>query len=265
VFQTQAAEFTGPSIELLDFDPSLRPDEAHIIRIPQFVLPAPIRAAMENPLGVEPLGVTSETLGQIAGLFVGDLEPAISVRIQSFDRRQVLTAKGLSMILDGNTLRRLAEPGLALDITLSALIEGSDLFLRSYTRAKRVLDLTTYYREATDAELDKFSSHAKVHCDLASLKKVADSWIRRKVALLLDSPDFKVLSPRKAAGVARKFNLRLAIKKEDGEEHIVIPTEDRKALKDLLRFLDEDYLESPLSGSRFVSHSKRKLKPGVGP
>src|SRR2546422_7844652 len=68
VFQTQAAEFTGPSIELLDFDPSLRPDEAHIIRIPQFVLPAPIRAAMENPLGVEPLGVTSETLGQIAGL-----------------------------------------------------------------------------------------------------------------------------------------------------------------------------------------------------
>ena len=264
IFDHQTIQFMKPATELLDFDPSLRPDEDHIIRIPDFVLPATIVAALRNPLGVEPLGAAPQMWTQIAGLFVGELEPATIVRMQSFDRRQVLTARGLSIILSGSTFRRLEEPGLVLDTTLSALIRGTDLFLRNYGRAKRVLDLTAYYREATDGEIEKFSANPKLYCsDLAALKATSDSWVRRKVALLLDSALFSELSARKAAGVASTFSVKMVIKKVDGKERIVLP-DDRKALKDLLRFLDEDYFESPLSKSKFVSHSKRKLKPAVG-
>jgi hypothetical protein len=260
VFVHQTNQFKPPDAELLDFEPSLRPDESHIIRIADFMLPTPIIAALQNPLGVEVLDAAGDLLTQIAGLFIGELEPSVLVRVQSFDRRQVLTARGLSIILSGGTFRKLEEPGLALDTILSALVVGTDLFIKSYNRARRVLDLTEYYREATDAEIDKFASNAKVYCDnLETLKGVADSWVRRKVALLLDSPSFNELSPRKAVKIADKFNVKLAIRKTEGKERIVLPS-DRKSLKELLCFLDEDYWESPLSGTKFVSHSKRKLK-----
>jgi hypothetical protein len=34
--------------------------------------------------------------------------------------------------------------------------------------------------------------------------------------------------------------------------------EEKRALKELLRFLDEDYYKTPITGTPFISNSKRK-------
>jgi hypothetical protein len=82
--------------------------------------------------------------------------------------------------------------------------------------------------------------------------------VRRKVAILSKSEVMAQLSPKKARSVAETFGLAIAVKRIDGKDRIILPV-DRRALKDLLRFLDEDYYKSALSDTRYVSHSKRKI------
>jgi hypothetical protein len=259
LFATQAAAFRSPDDEVLAFDPSLHPGEDQVIKIGAFSVPSQIQQALENPMNVASIAFSAQSVDQIVGLFVGQLQPTLHVRFQAFSRRQMLTTSGLSIILSGNTFKRLEEPGLVLDNRLCALIEGSDLFIRTYAPAARVLDLTSYYREATDEEIDTFAGHERLRCeDTSTLKTAADTWTRRKIALLLKSGLIDSVSPRKAKKLAAEFDVSVLVKKVGGKDKILLPT-DRHALKDLLRFLDEDYYKSPLTKTRYVSHSKRKL------
>jgi hypothetical protein len=263
MFASQAIAFRSSDAEELDFDPSLRPDEDQIIRIHGFRVPDAIQSALTNPLSVETLAFSTANVERIAGLFVGSLEPTPTVAFQSFNRRQMLMTNGFSIILHGDTFRRLEEPGLILDSRLAALIDGDSLFLRSYAQASRVLDLTNYYSEATNEEIAEFLESDRLHCeDVAALKDAADTWVRRKIAILRRSGAVSQLAPRKVKTAGAEFDVTIVIKRVNGKDTIVLPG-DRASLKDLLRFLDEDYYKSPLSDARYVSHSKRKLASSV--
>jgi hypothetical protein len=263
LFASQTEAFRSTEEEVLAFDPSLRPAEDQIIRIGSFHLPDQIREALSNPMGVTPIAFSAESTDRIVGLFVGDLQPAVRVRFQAFSRRQMLTTSGLSIILSGNTFRRLEEPGLILDNRLCAVVEGTDLFIRTYAAAARVLDLTNYYREATDDEIDEFIGNDRLHCDdVAGLKAAADTWTRRKVAILLKSGVLASVSARRAKEIGAEFKVAITLRKTGGKERIALPT-SRRELKDLLRFLDEDYYKSPLTKTRYLSHSKQKLPPAI--
>src|SRR5262245_52765348 len=80
-FVQQASVFKGTDTELVEFHPSLRPDEDHLIRIANFQPPVAVLAALEAPLSVQTLTVSIATLPTVRGLFVGELKPQLSVRI----------------------------------------------------------------------------------------------------------------------------------------------------------------------------------------
>ena len=259
LFDSQEHSFRSPDAEVLDFDPSLRPDEGQIIRIGDFTVPEAVAAAISDPLSVGPLVFSAEAADRVAGLFVGRASPQPKILFQAFSRRQMLTTAGFSIILSHDTFRRLEEPGIVLDSRLCATIVGADLFLRSYTQAAKVLDLTQYYREATDDELSNFVAHDRLHCDDAEgMKAVSDTWVRRTVAVLLKSGIMDHVSARKARDVAASFKVDISIKKIGGKEKIVLPV-DRAALKNVLRVLNDDYYLSPLTDNRYLSHSKQRL------
>lgn len=259
LFESQSLEFLWEGIEVIPFDPSLRPDEDQVLQIDNFALPEAITAALRNPLSVPTLAFSVDGLESIAGLFVGEIEPTPRVLFQAFTRRQMLRTSGLSIILSNDTFRRLEEPGLVLDSRLCAVVQGTDLFIRSFAPAARVLDLASYYREATDEELKVFTSNAHLHCeDDAAIQAVADSWVRRTVAILVKSGLLDNISARKARDVASTFDVSIEIKRVNGREKIVLPM-DRAGLKDILRVLNDDYYLSALTTTRYVSHSKRRL------
>jgi hypothetical protein len=66
------------------------------------------------------------------------------------------------------------------------------------------------------------------------------------------------VAPRKIAKEARGYGLTIQVRTTGGSERIVIPA-DKKGVKTLLRFLEENYYTSALSGSRFVANSKRTV------
>jgi hypothetical protein len=186
-----------------------------------------------------------------------------SVNFQVFDSGKLLS-KGFTLIGSGDTYKKLEEPGLVLQEKLAARYVNGTLYFSSYHNAKRFLDLSAYFREATDTDLSAFvATELFAFEDESSFKDNADSIIRKKVALLQKNEVLKDLSVADIQGIANNFNQDLP------EEHhinilispdgkLVVP-KDKKQLKELIRFLDEDYVTAPLTKRKCLTNSKQYL------
>ena len=84
---------------------------------------------------------------------------------------------------------------------------------------------------------------------------MADAQVRRKVALIRDHGVLEKAAAATIAGAASKYGLPITVIKGK----IQLPS-DKSGLKAALKLLDEDYFTSELTGNRFVSNSKRRLK-----
>ena len=122
-----------------------------------------------------------------------------------------------------------------------------------------IFDMTSYYQEATDNDIKQFSALKQVHVDnVDELMAASDSWVRRKVWLVMQSNILGKVPPNDIKAIAAEFSIPVEYVSHEGEEKIKLPA-DKKSLKTLLRFLDEDYYKSPLSKTNFLTNSKRAV------
>lgn len=249
------------------FTGSYNVDEGEIFTIADYPLPPAIGQAIGNPLTCPVLNLNTET-HRIKALFSGTWTAANkTVNFQVFDAGKLLSNRwtliGLP-IQAGDTYKRLEEPGLILQDKLTAHFHNGTLHFSSYHNTKRFLDLADYYREATDTDLDDFAAtDLFAFEDEAGFKEQADSIIRKKIALLQKNEVLKDLTVADIQTIANNFNAELPeehhiniIVNEEGK--LVIP-EDKKKIKELVRFLDEDYVTAPLTKRKCLTNSKKYL------
>jgi len=245
------------------FTGSYNVDEGEIFTIADYPLPPAIGQAIGNPLTCPVLNLNTETY-RIKALFSGTWTAANkTVNFQVFDAGKLLK-RGFTLIGSGDTYKKLEEPGLMLQNKLTAHFHNGTLHFSSYHNTKRFLDLADYYREATDSDLDDFAAtDLFAFEDEASFKEQADSIIRKKIALLQKNEVLKDLTVTDIQTVANNFNAELPeehhitiMVNDDGR--LVIP-EDKKELKELIRFLDEDYVTAPLTKRKCLTNSKQYL------
>ena len=245
------------------FTGSYNVDEGEIFTIADYPLPPAIGQAISNPLTCQVLDLNTETQ-RIKALFSGTWTAATkTVNFQVFDAGKLLK-RGYTLIGSGNTYKKLEEPGLMLQDKLTAHHQNGTLYFSSYHNTKRFLSLADYYREATDTDLDAFAaSDLFAFEDQAGFKEQADSIIRKKIALLQKNEVLKDINVTDIQTVANNFNAELPEEhhinitvNDDGK--LVIP-EDKKALKELIRFLDEDYVTAPLTKRKCLTNSKQYL------
>ena len=266
LFARQQAALLGEK-QPVAFTGSYNVDEGEIFTIPDYPLPPAIGQAVGNPLTCPVLNLNAET-HRIKALFSGNRTGAnITVNFQVFDAGKLLsnrwTLVGLP-IHAGDTYKRLEEPGLILQGNLTAHFHNGTLYFSSYHNTKRFLDLAEYYREATDADLDEFAAtELFVFEDQAGFKEQADSIVRKKIALLQKNEVLKDITVTDIQTVANNFNAELpeehhitVIINDDGK--LVIP-EEKKKMKELIRFLDEDYVTAPLTKRKCLTNSKQYL------
>ncbi|EHQ9369278.1 DUF4868 domain-containing protein, partial [Salmonella enterica] len=86
---------------------------------------------------------------------------------------------------------------------------------------------------------------------------VADTVIRTKVTLINKSGTLNNQTISKLKKAAKKINFPLQTNLVSGVEKIVMPQE-KKAIKALLDFLDEDIFTSEITQTIYKSNSKRK-------
>ncbi|MFZ1713619.1 MAG: Kiwa anti-phage protein KwaB-like domain-containing protein [Nitrosomonas sp.] len=250
--------------QAFDFTGSYNVDHGEIFTIAAYPLPQAIGQAISNPLtNSRVLNLKNET-HRIKALFSGTWTVASKVvNFQVFDTGKLLKC-GFTLIGSGDTYKKLEEPGLILQDKLTAHYDNGTLYFSSYHNTKRFLDLADYYREATDTDLDAFAE-TKLFAfkDKASFKDNADSIIRKKIALLQKNKVLENITVADMQTVANNFNQELPEEhrihitvNDDGK--LVIP-EDKKQLKELIRFLDEDYVTTPLTKRKCLTNSKQYL------
>lgn len=262
LFAEQQAALLGNK-QAIAFTGSYNVDAGEIFTLADYPLPPAIGQAIGNPLTCPVLNLNTET-HRIKALFSGTWTAANKlVNFQVFDAGKLLK-RGFTLIGSGDTYKKLEEPGLMLQDKLTAHFHNGTLYFSSYHNTKRFLDLADYYREATDTDLDDFAANDLfVFEDQAGFKEQADSIIRKKIALLQKNEVLKDITVSDIQTVANNFNAELPEEhritimiNDDGK--LVIP-EDKKQLKELIRFLDEDYVTAPLTKRKCLTNSKQYL------
>ena len=128
-----------------------------------------------------------------------------------------------------DTYKRLEEPGLILQDKLTAHFSNGTLHFTSYHNTKRFLDLSEYYREATDTDLDAITdTELFAFEDEAGFKSHADSMIRKKIALLQKNRVLENITVVDIQTVANNFNAELP-----EEHHISINANEDGKLQEL--------------------------------
>ena len=240
----------------VEFNGSYHADEDEIFSIRGYPLDRALIEALENPLGLDILDLNSEAR-HIVALFAGTWTRANRfICFQSFDARKLITKEGITLFISGDTYTKLKDAGLTLQGKLTALFLKNELLFYSYHSTRRFLELSAYYKEATDTDLEDFAGHESLDVgDLQDFMETADAQIRKKVTLLQTNKVLDSVSVKEIQTRAKEYGVKVRVKKNQ----IAVPS-DKAELKDLLRFLDEDYFTTILTNRKCVTNSKKYLK-----
>lgn len=219
-----------------------------------------LHGAIANPLGIPEIAPDPTEFEAIKALFMGRNDGGGRIAlIQSFDRRKIISNKGLSIFHSANVFRKVEGVGLTIGTNLSALLEESRLSFFSFHSARQIFDLSQYYREATDDDLNEFAANEMLKiADPATFVATSDSWVRRKVALVMQSGILERVDLEATKAAALVFGINIQTEANGDKIALVLP-EKKAELKKVLRFLDEDYFQSVLSSTPHLSNSKRRI------
>lgn len=260
-FLSQQVENFNSDHDEVAFDGKYKPDDGERLVIDEFVDLDDLSMAVASPLNVPIADPDTLSFDSIRALFFGMTEPdnSVSVYLQNFDRRRLISDSGFSIFHAQGVYRKIEGTGLTLDTKIAAKLNGGKLKFFSFFHVRQIFDMSSYYQEATDADIQCFAQLRQVaEPAIEELIAISDSWVRRKLWLIRESRILERVPPNDIKTIALEFNIPIEYEQINGEDKIKIP-HDKKALKALLRFLDEDYYKSPLSKTNFVTNSKRAV------
>jgi hypothetical protein len=257
----QEQNFTEQGQDEIPFDGKYKPDLGEVLVITDFDDIDGLADAISNPLSIPEVSPTPESFGTIKALFSGhvDQNGVVSVLIQHFDKKRVISTNGLSIFHAANVYKKIEGIGLTVDSKLTAILREGALKFHSFHLLRKIFDVSEYYKEATDCDIHQFASMACVMvANSSKLIAISDTWVRRKLWLISQSQILEKVPVADIKAVAVEFHIELKTEIEDGTDKLVIPDE-KKQLKTILRFLDEDYYKSPLLANYYLANSKRPV------
>ncbi|MDC9614208.1 DUF4868 domain-containing protein [Xenorhabdus khoisanae] len=226
--------------------------------------------AIQTPDSIQEWSPQDISIFNIKALFSGEIVSSgavgnIKAYLQCFDKRQIIDNKKTifhSILQDDNTFKLSDSDGLVIDNKLTAILENDKLKFKSFHMLRRIFDVDGYFKEATDDDLREFANHEHFHISSDfDLINIADTVIRKKVSLINKSRVLEDYTVDDLLSIAKvnDVTLDLEIYEDGGEKKITMPQE-KKHIKRLLSFLDEDYFTSQITRTLYQTNSKKKVK-----
>lgn len=252
LFLDAKSTFLNVRTEVIEFDGNYTVQENEILFV-KYEIPDNISAALKNPIGCHELDLNHD---DIKGLFWGvkDGNNVKEVYLQNFDTRKLLINKQI-LLYSSNTYSKLTESAFILDDKLAAIFIDGKLLFSSYHNAKRLFDLSDFYKEATDDDIDEFSKNDCIELDTTWLKDNANTNIRKQITLALKNETLKHTTSKEIHNKASEFGFDFKINKDK----VVIP-KDKKLCRDFLDFLNEKFYKGIFSGNPYRTNSNRLVK-----
>jgi hypothetical protein len=244
------------------FDGGYKPEYDEMLVIPGFKLSPQIVQALKDPIGVAAFIPDPKQQPVIKAIFTGiysvvNGKEQLVVAFQKFRKEQYITTrKGISLFHSKETFTMDDRFGICITDAVDCVVVNDELRFSSFFFARQVFDLSEYFREATDTDVESFMKHSKINIEDASIFKInADSWVRRKIAIIDES---RILDKYKVTEIKHKaqaFGLTITAVKNK----IHFPN-DKKELKNILKFLDDEIYKGVFSEQILQTNSKRKAE-----
>lgn len=294
----EAEERLTAGRELVEFSGSYKPDADELLYISGFVLDPAVLEAIQNPLSVPAFAPDPKQPPVIKALFMGEMRgsgasghkgngtdiskgadtkdfsgtsrPVVAekgfpakkdliVVFQRFRKEQYITRQGISLFHQQDSFVATEKFGFTIQENADCLYIGGELRFHSFYYARQIFDLSGYYREATEQDIEAFIQHEKVNIRQTEVFKTLsnDAWVRRKIALIRDSGFLDKHPAAKIRTKAKSFGLQVSIT----SNRLDFP-DDKKELKLLLKFLDEEIYRGVFSEAVLETNSKRRFQRG---
>ncbi len=254
-----------------DYEVNYKPEEDEILRIENFLLPDIIKDAIRNPLGVESYGKNSKKIDEdneesrcfpeIKAIFVGERiqdekGEHFNIGFQRYRKEQNLMALSFRFFFTKDTFKLERNFGIGITSNIDCYYSGNELQFASFFYARQVFDLREYYRSASDPEVEEFTKNEALCFENAEyFRNLANTYVRRKIAMINDSEVLTKYTAKKIKSIAKKSGIDIVVQ----NTQIVIPFDKDKALE-ILAFLDEEAYRGPFSNDLLLANSKRVLR-----
>jgi hypothetical protein len=248
-----------------EFEAGYGPEEDEVFLVSPFDLPAQFVECVKNPHHCDHIKREELVPGAIKAVVGaeadedGDVAKAIYKRI---DGSKIIDRSKMAFVMhEENTLNVSNHKVFVVPDRVDAVYEGGDLYFFSHYTTKQFLPIDELFREATNSDVNSLLAEGTlVTDDHNNLQKILDSWSRRRIAMIMERPIWHYVQVPSIRQQATEFGISIDTRTtKDGREVIVLPDE-RKALKELLRVLNEDLLESQLSHNRWRVNSKKRVE-----
>lgn len=262
MFLQLATAFESGIEQRITFDPGYTLQKDECFEIHDFPIDENLLNACQQPLSAERVEAkkVGNLLSSIKGVVGYDFSDGQrKLLFQNFDLRRVLMPSkrfAVWQMADASTFHEMDKPVIVLEGNLSAIWTNGVLQFKNFNNAKQILNLSGYFTEATDEQLGQFVSHIRLMCEnRENFIKTRNQWERKKIALILRSGILNNVNGEDIQDAANsvKYNITM-----DGDK-IVLPA-DKKQLRLLLQFLDEDIYRGPISQRCLLSSGKRLLE-----
>lgn len=248
----------------IPFDGNYKPNDDEFLFVENFMLPDEIKEAIRNPIGAMAYKKEDGEFPEIKAIFVGkcirkNKMEEFKVAFQRFRKEQYISIRGINLYFTNNTFRCERNFGINISDRIDCYYTKDELQFSSFFFARQVFDLTQFYRSALDPEVDQFASNELLSVqDPQKFKKIANIWIRRKIAMINDSGVLVNNSAAQIKKLAKSAGIDITIE----NKKIVIPS-DKDQLKIVLGFLDEEVYKGPFSKATLLANSKRRVKKQI--
>ncbi len=257
IFKDQEADFRQGVTDEVTFDGDWKPEpnEFLTIDIPQEAQIF-VDAINSNAVSVPSINTKEFAQEGIRALFTGSSNNgSAKVLIQQFSSRQVLSNK-FTLVSQGNAFRRLVDQAFTLDTSLTCILEDGKLKFKSFHKMRSIMNLSDYFREATETEIRSFAKHPTFKvADVERFLSQSDQTIRKLIHSVTRMETLDQYSAKQIKVAAKDVKMDVAMRKS----RIIMP-ESRAEIKILLHFLNDGLYEAPLSKQRYVTNSKKRYK-----
>lgn len=250
----------------VDFTIDYKVSSCEYFLIPDFSEGLEILAAIERPSAIAEWDSNGMSMHNVKAIFTGKAkttdETETEAYIQYFDKRQIIdTGKTFVQFItqQKNQFSSLKKPGFSIGEKIDAVLTSSGEFsFNSFYIVRRFFDMSEYYREATQDDLDSFVNHEKLKFKCAdTFKDIADSQIKRKILLINGSGILNSYSIEELVQCATSINISLEIEGVESDKKLLVP-EGKREIKQLLNFLDQGYFNTLITKEIMFTNSKRK-------
>jgi hypothetical protein len=257
--QNQLSEYLSAAIDFfkkakqIEFNGEYQPNENEVLLINNFDFPL---KEYDNIINI-PLLKEKEIDYVKYIIFLNES----SLIFQTFDSRKIIKTEKLYLLYSSETFSKIDKKGLIIDAKIDALFMKNEkkLLFISYHNASRIFDLSIYYREATDKEIEDFKGNS-IFKDAEKVDiSLINSRYRKKIFQIINNDVLTKIKNNLNTVFNYAKEIQLDEFFEKTESKIIFPQE-KKDIEKLISFLNDDLYKSPINDLIYETNSKKKVE-----